>query len=194
MDTNTCVFAVTNSDNGDELEWSIEPTDFVLLPEEEDSYIVKAKQIYRDRSVDCFLAIMTPERIAETVIKLNKDGNVVAESIYEQENSVIPAVASDCFGDYTLFYPKENPQVGIDILKNGLDKAINKNVVAEDLRYILRDENRFEESIEAFKISEEAGPSSEYIYLELSRLYKRLGQTTKQLEYEQKFKEHGGIE
>ncbi|MBC3539245.1 hypothetical protein ACFSC6_07800 [Rufibacter sediminis] len=195
MDTNTSVFAVTNADNDDELEWIIEPTDFMLLPEEENTYFVKAKQVYTDRTIDCFIGIMTPERIAETVIKKNKDGHAaVAESIYEQENSVIPAVASNCFGDYTLYYSKENPQIGIDILIGGLYNATNKNTVAEDLGYILRDENRVEEAIEAFKISEEVGPSSEYVYLELSRLYKRLGMTKKQSEYERKFKKKGGIE
>ncbi|MFB9865489.1 hypothetical protein [Rufibacter immobilis] len=163
LDTNTSVFTVTNADNDDELEWSISPTDFMLLPEEENTYFVKAKQVYADRTIDCFIGIMTPERIAETVIRRNKDGHAVAESIYEQENSVIPAVASECFGVYTLYYSKDNPQIGIDILKGVLGKATNKNIVAEDLGYILRDEDRVEEAIEAFKISEEAGPASEYV-------------------------------
>ena len=34
---------------------------------------------------------------------------------------------------------------------------MNKNAVAEDLGYILRDEERIEEAIEAFKISEKNG-------------------------------------
>ncbi|WP_207432427.1 tetratricopeptide repeat protein [Sabulibacter ruber] len=189
----TKVFVVLDSEKEDELEWIIEPTTYELLPEEENIYFVKAKQVFSNRTADCFIGIMTPERLAETVIKKDIDGKVVAESIDEQENSVIPAVASDCFGVYTLFYAKENPQIGVDILKEGLDKATNRNVVAEDLGYILRDENREEEAIEAFKKSEEFGPSSEYVYLELSRLYKRIGQRGKQVEYELKFKDSGGI-
>lgn len=193
-DNMTKIFVVTNQDDENELNWSIEPTDFDLLPEEENIYFVKALQVSADNTTDCYLEIMTPERIAETVVKRNTSGHTIAESIYDQEQTIIPAVASDCFGDYDLFYAKENPQIGIDVLRSGLSKATNKNVVAEDLGYILRDEGRVEEAIEAFKISEENEPSSEYTYLELSRLYKELGRAIEQLKYEQKFKASGGNE
>lgn len=185
---------VTNQDDEDELNWTIEPTDFDLLPKEENIYYVKAYQVSADNTSDCYICIMTPERIAETVVKRESNGQTIAESIYDQEQTIIPAIASDCLGDYELFYSKENPQIGIDVLKDGLEKAINKNVVAEDLGYILRDEERIEEAIEAFKISERDGPSSEYIYLELSRLYRGIGQTENELKYKQKFKENGGLE
>jgi len=193
-DIKTKVFIVTNQDDEEELNWTIEPTDLNLLPEEENIYFVKAYQVSIDKTSDCYLGIMTPERIAETVVKRKPSGQIVAESIYDQEQTIIPAVASDCFGVYELFYAKENPQIGIDVLKDGLTKATNKNVVAEDLGYILRDEERFREAIEAFKISEQVGTSSEYIYLELSRLYRDIGQTDNELKYKQKFKDNGGIE
>lgn len=193
-DNKTKVFVVTNQDEEDELNWTIEPTDFDLLPEEENIYYVKAYQVSADSTFDCYLGIMTPERIAETVVKREPSGQIVVVSIYDQEQTIIPAVASDCFGDYELFYAKENPQIGIDILKDGLTKATNKNIVAEDLGYILRDENRIEEAIEAFNISEQTGSSSEYVYLELSRLYRDIGQTENELKYKQKFKDNGGIE
>ena len=137
---------------------------------------------------------MTPERIAEIVIKQGSNGQTKVESIYDQVKSIIPSIASECFGDYELYYSKENSQIGIDILKSGLTIATNKNVVAEDLGYILRDEGRIEEAIEAFKISEENGPSSEYTFWELAGLYEQLGQTDKQKEYKQKYKESGGID
>jgi|SRR5690554_1004845 len=193
-DNKTKVFVVTNQDEEDELNWTIEPTDFDLLPEEENIYYVKAYQVSADSTYECYLGIMTPERIAETVVKREPSGQIVAESIYDQEQTIIPAVASDCFGDYELFYAKENPQIGIDVLKDGLSKTTNKNIVAEDLGYILRDEKRIEEAIEAFKISEQTGPSSEYVFLELSRLYREIGQTDNELKYKQKFKDNGGIE
>lgn len=193
-DRQTKVFLVTDQDNDNELTWTIEPTDFELIPNDENVYFAKAKQVFPDKTIDCFIGVMTPERIAETVIKLNAQGQTIAESIYDQQNTVIPAVASDCYGDYTLYYSKEDPQVGIDILRNGLSIATNKNVVAEDLGYILRDEEKTKEAIEAFSISEQFGPSSEYTFLELSRLYRELGQTDKHLEYQQKFKDCGGIE
>jgi len=192
-DKNTKIFLVTNDDKDNELEWTIEPTDFELIPDEEETFFVRAKQVYTDKTVDCFLNIVTPERIADFVIKLDKNNKAIVENFSDQENSVIPVVASDCFGDYELFYAKENPQFGIDILKDGLTKSLTKNVIAEDLGYILRDEERTEEAIEAFLISEQNEPSSEYIYGELAQLYGQLGQLDKQLEYEKKYKENGGI-
>ena len=193
-DSKVKIFAVTNQDDENELNWDIEPTDFELIPEEENVYIVKALQVLSDSTIDCFLEIVTPERIAETVIKRTASGKVIARSICDIEDTIIPAIASDCFGGYELYYAKENPQIGINVLENGLNKAVNRNVVAEDLGYILRDEGRIEEAIEAFKISEENEPSSEYIYLELSRLYQELGQLSEQMKYEQKYKDNGGME
>jgi tetratricopeptide (TPR) repeat protein len=193
-DINTKVFVVTNQDDDNELNWTIESTAFELLPEEENSYFVKAMQVSTDGTTDCYIGIITPERIAETVIKKNAKGQAIIESIYDQERTIIPAIASECFGVYELFYAKENPQIGIDILKNALAKAINKNVVAEDLAYILRDEGRIKEAIEAFKISEEFGPSSVYTYWELAGLYGELGEAEKQAAYKQKYKDNGGID
>ena len=190
----TKVFIVTEQDDDNELNWTVEPTDYELIPEEENYYFVKAYEVSQNGKTDCYIGVMTPERIAEVVIKQNSNGQTEIESIYDQEKSIIPTIASDCFGDYELFYSKENPQLGIDILKSAITKATNKNVVAEDLGYILRDEGRVKEAIEAFKISEENGPSSEYTFLELAGLYEQLGQLDKQTEYRQKYKDNGGIE
>lgn len=192
-DSKTNVFVVTNQDSDNELDWIIEQTDFNLIPEEEGLYLVKAKQIKKDNMSDCFLIISTPERIAETIIKKNIFGISKTENIVESKTQVIPAIASECFGDYNLYYSVDNPNVGIEILKTGLKKAENKNVVAEDLGYILRDEQKVNEAIDAFKISENFGPSSEFIYWELSRLYESLGQDMQQIEYEEKYKANGGI-
>ena len=191
---NTNVFIVTEQDDDNELNWTIEATDFELIPEEENYYFVKAFEISENEKTDCYIGIMTPERIAEIVIKQGSNGQTKVESIYDQVKSIIPSIASECFGDYELYYSKENSQIGIDILKSGLTIATNKNVVAEDLGYILRDEGRIEEAIEAFKISEENGPSSEYTFWELAGLYEQLGQLDKQTEYRQKYKDNGGID
>jgi tetratricopeptide (TPR) repeat protein len=187
------IFVVTDEESDNQLEWTIEPTNLNIIPEDEQTYFVKAKQVFKDKSIDCYISIVTPERIADFVINLGDNGKTISENMHEQENSIIPAVASDCFGIYELYYAKENPQVGIDILKDGLTKARNKNVVAEDLGYILRDENRIEEAIEAFLISEQNQPSSEFIYSELSRLYGLIGQADKQQEYQIKYKKNGGL-
>lgn len=137
----TKIFMATNFyEVADEADLLIEPTDFELLPDDANYYFAKAFQVFENSVADCYIGIITPERIAETVVLKKADGNISVESIYDQEQSVIPAVASDCFGDYELFYAEENPQIGIDVLKNGLAKAKNKEIVAEDLGYILRDE------------------------------------------------------
>jgi hypothetical protein len=190
-DKNTNIFIVTDQSDENELNWTIEPTDNELIPEEENIYFTKAKEVWADKTIDCYLGVMTPERIAETVVKTDSNGQVVCESIYDQEHTVIPIVASDCYGDYSLFYSKENPEIGIQVLKAGLSKAKNKNIVAEDLGYILRDEERIKEAIDAFTVSEEFGPTSEHTFLELSRLYGRLGRIDKKTEYEEKFKTNG---
>ena len=187
------LFVVTDKETNNPLEWEIAPTDFDLIPDTVNTYLVKAKQVFADKTIDCFISIEVPERIVDYVIKPCHHGNTASESIYDQEYSIIPAVASNCFGNYELYYARENPQVGIDILKAGLPKAKQKNVVAEDLGYILRDENRIEEAIEAFLISEQNQPSSEFIYSELSELYRIIGASDKQSEYLIKYKENGGV-
>ena len=192
-DKNTKIFLVTDDDKESGLDWTIEPTDFELIPDEIETFFVRAKQVYIDKTVDCFLSIVTPERITDFVVKIDKNNKVIVENFSDQENSVIPVIASDCFGNYELFYAKENPQLGIDILKDGLTKSLTKNVIAEDLGYILRDEERTKEAIYAFLISEQNEPSSAYIFGELAQLYGQLGQTEKQFEYEQKYEENGGI-
>jgi len=193
-DFTTKVFKVTNDDNENELLWTITPTNFLLVPDDEETYFIKAVQTLPTSTINCFISIVTPERIADYVIKLDTNRQAILESFHEQENSTIPLVASECFGDYELYYSKENPQIGIDILKQGMTNAINKNVVAEDLGYILRDEELTQEAIEAFLISEQIGPSSEFIYSELSQLYELLEQTDKQNEYKQKYYDNGGVD
>jgi hypothetical protein len=173
-DLTTQIFKVTNDDSDNQLFWTIMPTNLKLIPEDEGHFFIKAIQTLPNSRIDCFLNISTPERIADFVVKLDSTGQTILEDFNNQENSIIPTVPSDCYGDYELYYSKENPQIGIQILKSGLEIAKNKNVVSEDLGYILRDENRTQEAIDAFLISEQFGPSSEYIFLELGQLFEIL--------------------
>jgi tetratricopeptide (TPR) repeat protein len=188
LNHSTKIFKITGK-TGDEniLDWIIEPTDLELIPEGERHFIVLAKQIFVGRTTDCYMDINMPERITDFVIKL-EDGKVSWEYYYKRQNKIIPAVASDGYGFYDLYYAKDNPQIGIDVLRQGLTKSKSKSATAEDLGYILTDENRLEEAVEAFLISEKAVPTSHYIFNEIAQLYKELGQTDKQLEYENKFK------
>ncbi|EGK00115.1 hypothetical protein [Dysgonomonas gadei] len=46
-DLQTKVFVVTNQDDENELNWIIKPTNFELLPEEENYYFIKAYQFFQ---------------------------------------------------------------------------------------------------------------------------------------------------
>ncbi|MDX2304211.1 MAG: hypothetical protein NW226_15515 [Microscillaceae bacterium] len=56
-DNKTRVFVVTNQAEVDELNWTIEPTDFDLLSEEDNIYYVKAIQVSADNTSDCYTQI-----------------------------------------------------------------------------------------------------------------------------------------
>lgn len=191
-DKHTKIFKVVNSDVDDEIDMEIETTDLELIPYDDDGYyIVRAIEISGEKNTECFIDMNTPERVTDIAIKKGFLGAIKISYMYESE--IIPSVASDCFGLYELYYSKSNPELGIQILKDGLSKAINKNIVAEDLGYILRDEGRIQEAIEAFKISEDFGPSTEYTFLELSHLYEKLGDIDKRDHYFKAFTDRGGI-
>jgi tetratricopeptide (TPR) repeat protein len=184
------IFVITDSNDDNILNWTIKETQLELIPDYEGHFIVAAKQVFEDKTVDCYIDMTATERITDFVIRLESN-KAVGELFYDyskkNKNSIIPAIASDCFGIYELYYSKENPDAGIDILKEGLTKSLVKSAIAEDLGYILRDENRTDEAIEAFLISVANGPSSIYIYDELAQLYRQLGKFDKQLEFQNKF-------
>jgi hypothetical protein len=181
------IYKVIDDVYENELEWNIEPTDYQFIPYNEDeTFCVASKEITSDRINDCYLIIHLPERIAERVIKHSADGPIVL-SVHDQESTIVPAVASQCYGDYSLYFTNEQPEIGINILKTGLAQSPFKGAMAEDLGYIFRDLGRNDEAIEAFLISEEEGVSSEYIYWELTELYKNLGWHDRELEYKTKF-------
>ncbi len=190
-DKHTKIFKVVNDDVDNETDMEIEPTDLEVIPDDDNGYyIVRAIEIADKKTTDCFIDMSTPERVTDIAIKKGFLGGVKISYTYESE--IIPSVASDCFGLYELYHSKSNPEIGIQILRNGLSKATNKNIVAEDLGYILRDEGRIQEAIEAFKISEDFGPSTEYTFLELSHLYEKLGDLEKKELYFKTFTDKGG--
>lgn len=184
------IFNINNSDDENSLKWKIQPTSLQIIPDEEGHFLVKAKIIDNQQLEESgYINLSTPERIADYVIY--NFNNPQFDNIYELKGKdVIPTVASDCFGLYELYYSKNNPDIGIEILKSGLDKSHQKNVIAEDLGYILRDENRLEEALEYFLISEQNEPSSEYIYSEIEGIYHSLGNDEKAEEYKLKFEKN----
>lgn len=188
---NVNVFVVTEDDYDNELNWTIEPTNHELIPEEENHYFVKAIEVSEHSIAECYMGIMTPERVTEFVVKENTNGQAYVGNIYHQDNSIIPAIACDFSGFYDIYYAKENPQAGIDVLRRGLEKATNKSAVAEDLGYLLIDEERIDEAIEAFEISEKNTPTTRYTFFELAKLYAQQGEIEKNAEYMEKFKNMG---
>jgi tetratricopeptide (TPR) repeat protein len=192
-DCKTAIFVVTDNTPDLELDWIIEPTSLELIPDDENEYYVRAKQVSETSVSECFLGIETPSRVSESVLKLTGNGEVIVESIVYQRDSIIPVIAAECTGDYQMFYSFEDPRIGLEILATGLAKATNKEAPAEDLGYIFKDEERFEEAIEAFKICEQAGSTNVFIYKELAEIYKQLGQPDQQAYYQNKFIEGGGF-
>lgn len=197
---NDCaIYKVINFYEAKEIEdWILEKTEYLLIPQSCEKlwdayFVVKALLIKNNEIENCFIDVCIPERISEFIFRMI-NGELVIDNIYEKNLQAIPAIASEQFGDYELYYSKENPQLGIDILKKGFEIATQKNIIAEDLGYILRDENRFEEAIEEFKISEAFGPSTEYTYWELYYIYNELGNIAEAEKYKQKFIENGGKE
>lgn len=185
---NVNIFVVTEDDYDNELNWVIQPTNHALIPAQEGHYFVKAIEVSKKNTSECYMEFKTPERITGWVVKENVNGLPYVGNIYHQKNTIIPAIACDFPGFYDIYSAKENPQIGIDVLRNGLKKATNKSAVAEELGYLLIDDDRIEEAIEAFKISEENKPTTRYIFFELAKLYAKQGELEKSAEYTEKFK------
>jgi tetratricopeptide (TPR) repeat protein len=184
------IFDIVEEKTDNPLDWKIESRFDKLIPDTEAHCIVRAKMIDSNKTVsDCFVNISLPERIVDFVIYENENG-LVFKQTYELENTdVIPAIASEAYGVYELYYSKNNPDIGIEILKNGLNLADDPSVIAEDLGYILRDENRHEEALEAFLVSEKHGVSNDYIYKEIHDLYVTLGKLDSAKEYVSKIQD-----
>ncbi|WP_200858551.1 hypothetical protein, partial [Klebsiella pneumoniae] len=72
--------------------------------------------------------------------------------------------------------------IGLEVLREGLAVAKNKEDIAADMAYILRDEKRYQESLEAFTVAIEAGKARghanaqyfQYYYSEREALLKKL--------------------
>jgi tetratricopeptide (TPR) repeat protein len=185
---NINIFVVIEDDYDNELNWTIEPTNHELIPAHEDHFFVKAFEVSQYTTSECYMEFKTPEQVTGIVVKENANGQPYVGNIYHQENTIIPAIACDFPGFYDIYSAKENPQIGIDVLRNGLQKATNKSAVAENLGCLLIDEERIDEAIEAFTISEKNTPTNQSTFFELAKLYAKRGEMDKSAEYTAKFK------
>lgn len=184
------IYEITNSDSDNPLNWEIRPTELKLIPNNENHYLVKARIIDSDKNIEVgYINLSTPERISDYVIHNMEDPKF--NGFHElKNNDIIPAVASDCFGLYELYYSKTSPNSGLEILKDGLTLSEQKSVIAEDIGYILRDEGRLDEALEYFIISTNHEPSSEYIYGEIEDIYRAQGNEEKANEYKSEFENY----
>ncbi len=188
--TDVYIFDIVKEKTDNPLDWKIKSRKDKLIPNTEAHCFVRAKMIDSNKNVsDCFINLSLPERIVDYVIYPTDNGLEFKESYEFTEIDVIPSIASEAFGDYELFYSKNNPDIGIEILRRGLSLSNDPSVIAEDLGYILRDENRYEEALEAFLISEKHGVSSDFIYQEIRDLYRQLKNDEKADEYDKKIKD-----
>ncbi|ODA36717.1 tetratricopeptide repeat protein [Planctopirus hydrillae] len=183
------IFAVVDSDADDESQWIVEPINANVLTEsdEYDVFLVRGKNILPDGGiVDCYIDICLPERISDCVYFLRSDCVDVCHH-HECDGDIISAVPIDLYGNYELFYSKTAPDIGIEILRQGLQDSPQKGYIAEDLGYILRDERRFPEAAEMFQISVDEGPSSYFIFGELAACFEEMGDTDRAAKYRRMF-------
>jgi hypothetical protein len=183
-------FRVVDSDSEDPKNWELEALAIDLLSDttSQGLHVMKALNVLPNGDIhDCHMDINLPERICDHVYFVEKDS-----FRFGYPNSFpgefIPATAIDCFGIYELFYSRIQPEVGIEVLRRGLMVAKRKHYIAEDLGYIFRDERRFAEAAEMFKIAAEEGPSSSFIYGELAAAYAELGDAENEKKYRELFK------
>ena len=180
------IYEILNSESENPIEWTIKPTTLQIIPKGEGHYLVKAYRIEKmGLYKSAYINVSTPERIVDFVIyNLEKPQFSYAYDSIDIE--VIPAIASDCFGSYEVYYSRYNPELSLKVLKEGLEKSKEKNVIAEDLGYILSDEKRFKDALYYFHMSENNGASSEFILYEIERIYRLLGNNEKAEKYKLK--------
>lgn len=185
--TEVRIFRVEDADNDDPGKWDVEFADSRVLLETEGFFIVKAKNVLSDGRIrDCYIDISLPERINDYTYYFDGKCLEVSPS-YAVEGDVICAVPIDCCGDYELFYSRLNPDLGIEILNEGLGLSERKSCIAEDLGYILRDEGRIKEAAEMFQIAADEIPSSYFIYGELAACYEEIGENAEAEKYNAMF-------
>lgn len=168
------------------MEWEVIPIETDVLFAQDGFFILCAFQIMGpNEKIDCFIDLTMPERIADYAYFISS-GTVCRKHLHECDGDVICAIPIDGSGVYDLFYSKINPELGLSVLRRGLELTARKTFIAEDLGYIYRDEGRIEEAIQAFSISASEEPSSYFIYQELAELHEQLGQTELSKKYRDK--------
>ena len=184
------IMQITDSNDENPLNWSLLSIDENLIPNE-GHFLVRSKQIKEDKEWTCWMNISAPEMICDFVFTIDaQNSKIVLNDYHSLSEYVVPNKLSDNFCSYELYYTNKNPEVGLNILKNQINNVSDKAIICEYIGYIYRDENNQNEAIKWFMKGLELGqPSSEYIYLELSELYKHIGDLSKANEYNLKYEQ-----
>jgi len=159
-------------------EWTFEPmSDARTIPRLGDQVVlVRALHLGNRSARAYYMDLSLPERINDyTYILDGEELQQIPTYRIEPEGAVIPALACEVFGEYTLYYSRPDPAVGIGVLRQGLTHATYKTTIAEDLGYICRDEGLVHDAIEAFSIAIEEGPSTYFTLLERAALRAQVG-------------------
>ncbi len=170
--------------------WELEPLEMELLSDTncDGLHVLKAFNVQPDGTIlDCYMDVNLPERISDYAFFIHGDSLRFGYH-HEFPGQIVPAVAIDCFGLYEQFYCRWAPEIGINVLKQGLAIAKRKRCIAQDLGYIFRDERRFQEAAQMFKLAVDEGPSSYFIYGELAEAYAKLGDIENEERYFAMFK------
>ncbi|NPD43940.1 MULTISPECIES: hypothetical protein [unclassified Lentimicrobium] len=183
------LFDIIEENSEDPREWILSPKLEMIIPDEEAHCIVRAILIdSKHNENDCFMDVSLPERISDYVIFQTEGGLNYVQTYELEEKEVIPMIACEATGDYEMYYSQMKPSIGIEVLKRGLEISKTPSVIAEDLGYIYRDENRYQEALDAFLISDKNGVSNDYIYKEIHDLYLLLHDKEKAAVYAEKCK------
>lgn len=160
-------------------EWALQSLDAPTLSTHQRRdpngfFLIAAKHISSDGTLSkAFLDVVMPERVIDSCYTLVNDRVV---QTYRWHDEMIPAVAIESFGNYEDFYSKRFPEIGLDVLREGLVAASLKWPIAMELGYILRDERRPKEAIHAFSIALDSECPLAMAYLERAQMYQMPGE------------------
>ena len=119
-------------------------------------FILKAYLMGSDgRKEDCYLEVSMPEVITGDVY-VEEHGRAVQiadREYHDVTSTVIPAVAIEKQLNEDMYYHKDDPEVGLEVLRNGLAQATTRWPIAHAMATILRCEKRFVEAQEAYTLA-----------------------------------------
>ncbi len=179
------VFEVVETDFGERyyLDWEIVPLTGPTLAKEytlsglaDGHFVLEGLLAHTDGRIEkAYMDVVLPERVIDSHFLLRDSEIINGRGTLIPNAKIIPAVAIEKFGLYVQYYVKGHAEVGLQVLRDGLALAKLKWPIALDLAYILRDEKRYSEAVEAFTLVINQGAGMNYFtYAERASLYEKL--------------------